>query len=87
MPDDDPFRQFYEQGGYVGKTAPRKRLNMALWGSQYMATGGSVPPNEPAPMPKLNLAYGSQYFRQGGSVNKMVDAMIALHRACGGRID
>lgn len=76
----NPFRQFYEEGGYVGNKDAGKRLKLALWGSQYMAEGGSVP------MPPLNLAYGSQYFAEGGRVDKLVDAMVAIHRACGGRL-
>ncbi len=79
LPEEkDPFRQFYEEGGYVGNKVPRKRLNLALWGSQYMAEGGKVP------MSPLSLAYGSQYYKAGGQVDKLVDAMVALHRACGG---
>lgn len=79
LPDENPFRQFYEQGGYVGNGAAGKRLKMALWGSQYMADGGKV-------MPPFNLAYGSQYFSRGGGVDDLVKAMIELHRACGGRV-
>lgn len=79
LSDENPFRQFYEQGGYVSNGEVPKRTKLALWGSQYLADGGAV-------MPRFNLAYGSQYFRQGGSVDHLVSAMAALHRAYGGRV-
>lgn len=68
MPSNNPFRRFYEEGGYVSRKPENMRLKMALWASQNMADGGAVgvSEDESEPMPPELLAYGSQYFDKGG---------------------
>jgi hypothetical protein len=68
LAEDNPFRRFYEQGGYVATPSDRERRLMALWASHY-AQGGRVSGR-----------------RDSGSVDELLNAMIALHRACGGRV-
>lgn len=46
-PSFEPFRTFYREGGYVSAPEPEKpsrlqEIEMALWGSQNFADGGSV---------------------------------------------
>lgn len=79
MPSDNPYRRFYEDGGYTGRGRRRSRLNLALWGSQFFADGGRV-------MPPLNLAYGSQYYDQGGQVlDDVVASIMTLRQMMGNR--
>ncbi len=78
-PDLEPFRRFYAEGGYTGELPAKKRLDMALWGSQFFAEGGDVPANERRAMPPFQLAYGSQFFNEGGPV--LGEAVAALLKA------
>lgn len=80
-PDLEPFRRFYAEGGYTGALSAKKRLDMALWGSQNYAEGGSVPPDQMGQMSPFELAYGSQFFNEGGPV--LGEAVSALLKALG----